>query len=230
MGGLGQGQSRTFVYSEAQMQALQVTLSAPRLGTYLSHAQGDMREAVRLYEANTILSEALYSVLQGFEVAARNSMHSAMKRGTGHDAWYNRVTLKDPEMESVESAERKIVRAGKTISPDRVVSELSFGFWVALCARHYASALWLPYLNKAFPHASLGHKAAHQRLNSIRLLRNRVAHHECILSRNLENEYRDILEATAWICTDTAMWVRETNRFEVAFMQHSKRPLQPLRA
>jgi hypothetical protein len=225
--GLGQGRGLSFKYTDLQLNALEATLSAPRLATYLARTQANRAEAVRLYEANTLLCEALYPVLQGVEIAARNCMHSVMKAGIGKDDWYRHVQLKVPERESVASAERKILRAGKAVTADRIVSELSFGFWVALCCRHYAAQLWVPHLNRAFAHARLGHKDAHERLNEIRSLRNRVAHHECILGRNLERDYREILEAIGWICPDTSLWIQETNRFEEAFEGHYRRRCAP---
>jgi hypothetical protein len=33
----------------------------------------------------------------------------------------------------------------------------------------------------------------------------------------LENDYVEIVETIGWICKDTALWVRETTRFEKAF-------------
>jgi len=170
-----------------------------------------------LYERNTELSEALYSVLQGLEIALRNSIHNVMSAQHGRADWYDHVVLQAVERGRIADARVMIQQSGRPVTPGRMVAELTFGFWVALTAKDYATLLWIPYLHRAFPQKRLGHGVVHHRLNNIRKLRNRVAHHECILDRNLENDYVEIVETIGWICKDTALWVRETTRFEKAF-------------
>ncbi len=43
--------------------------------------------AIRLYERNTELSEALYGVVQGFEVTLRNAVHNILGASLG-TTWY----------------------------------------------------------------------------------------------------------------------------------------------
>ena len=49
------------------------------------------------------------------------------------------------------------------------------------------------------------------RLERVRQLRNRIAHHEPILHYRLDSEYCRVLEATEWICPITAAWVGATS-------------------
>jgi hypothetical protein len=144
-------------------------------------------------------------------------MHDTLTVEIGTLEWYDKFGLGGSEFESIETARRKIVAKGKAVTPSRIVAELTFGFWVALTARRYDAHLWIPHLRKAFPRKNLGRRTAFDRLSAIRLLRNSVAHHECILHRNLAQDYRDIIEATTWICTDTATWIRRTTRFEASY-------------
>lgn len=68
-------------------------------------------------------------------------------------------------------------------TPDKVIAELTFGFWSTLFNTAYQAALWQP-LRKAFPHCP---KVARQRAttspvgNRLRDLRNRAFHYEPIL-------------------------------------------------
>ena len=144
-------------------------------------------------------------------------MHDTLTVEIGTLEWYDKFGLGGSEFESIETARRKIVAKGKAVTPSRIVAELTFGFWVALTARRYDAPLWIPHLRKAFPRKNLGRRAAFDRLSAIRLLRNSVAHHECILHRDLAQDYRNIIEATTWICTDTAAWIRRTTRFEASY-------------
>lgn len=206
-----------FTYTPAQIASVRSLISADRFCSYMTAAKGDELAAIRQYERNTALSEALYGVLQGFEVALRNSMHDTLTREIATVEWYDKFGLAESELESVESAKEKIAAKGKLITPSRIVAELTFGFWVSLTAKRYDAPLWIPHLRKAFPRRNLGRRAAFDRLSAIRLLRNSVAHHECILRRDLAQEYRDIIEATTWICSDTATWIRRTTRFEASY-------------
>jgi hypothetical protein len=131
----------------------------------------------------------------------------------------NTVNLCSAEVERIQKAKDSIGAKGKPITPSRVVAELMFGFWPALLARHYAQHLWIPWLHRAFPQKSLPHKVAHRRLDDVRFLRNRVAHHECIVNRDLEDDYLKLLEVAGWICPETRQWIRETTRFEQRFKE-----------
>jgi hypothetical protein len=210
---------RRFVYTPEQINCVELALSPERLGTYLARTQGDKREAVLLYEKNTALSEALYGVLQGVEVTVRNAMHNTMTICSGRQDWYDHAGLCPAELERVQEAKDKITQNGRPITPSRVVAGLMFGFWSALLAKHYSQTLWIPCLHRAFPRKALGHRIVHERLSMIRFIRNRVAHHECILSRDLEDDYLKTLETVSWICSETAQWIRETTRFEQRFKE-----------
>lgn len=218
-------QPPAFTYSEGQMKSLLRAISADRFSSYLAAEKGDTRSAIRNYELNTALSEALYGVLQGFEVLLRNSIHDTMRGAFGRDNWYRHVGLAERELESVEKAERKIHDKGKTVTPSRTVAELTLGFWTALVGRPYTDSLWVPHLRRAFPTKNLARKVVHARLDSIRTLRNQIAHHECIIFRKIEEDYSDILEASTWICADTALWIRHATRFEGAYRFFLKKDL-----
>jgi hypothetical protein len=67
--------------------------------------------------------------------------------------------------------------------------------------------LWRPILHHAFPQAKLPRKDVHHPLDQLRLLRNRIAHHEPILTRPLAEDYQSVLQILSWICPETATWV-----------------------
>ncbi|HEX9835947.1 MAG TPA: IS256 family transposase [Alphaproteobacteria bacterium] len=91
---------------------------------------------------------------------------------------------------------------------------LSFGFCVAMLGPRYDASLWRPALRHAFPHRpkSVERKPIQKTLNSIRRLRNRVAHDEPILDRNLIADHNDIIQLVSWICPETANWVLTHSR------------------
>ena len=112
----------------------------------------------------------------------------------------------------------ELTRDGHGHDPHRVVAALSFGFWVSLLGRggrgtDYERTLWRPALRDAFPHCSrLTRRQAHGPLNSLRSLRNRIAHHEPIFSRNLDEDHERILEISGWISPATRAWIEHHSR------------------
>ena len=115
--------------------------------------------------------------------------------------------------EALESPERR----GKPQSPGRVVAELSFGFWTGLVGKQYEQAFWVPLLHRAFPYAVFDAPGSKRpngyrrsdiaaRLDDVRRLRNRIAHHERILDIDSRDKYQKTVQAISWICPVTAMW------------------------
>jgi len=103
-------------------------------------------------------------------------------------------------------------------NPGKVVAELTFGFWVELLKSSNHIPLWMARnLRSAFPNApGLNGRMIHSRLKAIQLLRNRISHHEPVLtSSNCLYDgvaflsLSDVLECATWVCTDTARWLRE---------------------
>jgi len=204
-----------FSLSPQELDAIERLLSKERLLTYVAHAVGDRTRAFRLYTHNLKLSSSLFETIGGLEVALRNSMHLTLAQGFGSESWYDRVPFRwlHHESASIQRAKDQIQSRKKRILPGRIVAELTFGFWCALSGRAYSNTLWIPRLHKAFPNRRLGHGEAHRRLNEIRELRNRIAHHECILHLDLGNGYAQILETLNWICPITASWIESHSNF-----------------
>ena len=109
-----------------------------------------------------------------------------------------------------------------------MVSELSFGFWVAILAPRYETRLWRPALRKAFPNRPRGieRRDIHKSINALRRLRNRVAHHEPILHRDLGRDHDQIIQLLHWTCITTAAWIAGQSRFPKMLTELSKTPLQ----
>ena len=201
-----------FSYSPGIIQALETALSAERLTAYLRVTSGDRERALRLYLWNTEISAAFYGPLQGLEVALRNALHRELSRVFG-TSWYD-VPLKPlaPRAQDlIREAKAAIAHSRKPVIPPRVVAALSFGFWVSLLGPGpsglYEMRLWRPILHHAFPHAKLPRKDVHHPLDQLRLLRNRIAHHEPIFTRPLAEDYQSVLQILSWICPATAAWV-----------------------
>ena len=108
-----------------------------------------------------------------------------------------------------------LYRGAGVLTADRFVASMSLGFWVRLVGRggsvnggrkaDYDRTLWRPALHRAFP----GHprREVQQRLDRLRQLRNRIAHHEPIFDRDLKKDHDGLLEAVGWISSEVRAWI-----------------------
>ncbi len=85
-------------------------------------------------------------------------------------------------------------------------------------------SLWVNRnLNAAFPYARRHRSLIHERLKHIQLLRNRISHHEPVLTAGsaVYNggtvlSLPQILECVQWVCPEAAQWMRAKFRYDDA--------------
>jgi len=219
---MSDGSNSGFVYSAQLVKSIERTVSHERLKRYLAAANNDVPKALHLYDANVALSETIYGVLHGVEIAIRNAMHYELSTALATEHWFDKVQLAPYLGERV--VEAMLEAGGSKASAGKVIAELPFGFWTDLTARRNHWSLWVPYLHKAFPNAKVPRPAIHRRLEDIRRLRNRIAHHEPILTaqkivyvgHGRSIALAQIDECVGWVCPDTAAWLRAKSRFRMA--------------
>ena len=213
-----------FSYTDETLDELETALSRDRLSTYLGAAGGSREGAVRLYAWNTAVCAAFYGPLQGLEVALRNAMHRRLAERYG-PTWYDYpgAGLDRGAKGRIADARSELTRDGHGDGPPRIVAALSFGFWVSLLGpggrteaghrANYQMTLWRPALRGAFAHrATLTRKQAHRPLNALRILRNRLAHHEPIFARDLIADHARILDVAGWISPAARTWIEHHSR------------------
>lgn len=216
-----------FVYSEQAVDTISNLITPQRLTRYLIASKGNKFLAIQLYEYNTIIAESLHGLIQPLEIGLRNSIHNVLSSDLRKEEWFGSIGLQTTEVQSVEEAREALRKWKIPITPGRIVAELTFGFWVRLLSRKYEKSLWVPHLHKSFPEVKKPDRVIiFDRFDGIRNLRNRVAHHEPLLMRNLDNDYADIIEALEWICPATAAWIRSTNSLQRNIFRHKPKANQ----
>jgi len=116
----------------------------------------------------------------------------------------------------VAEALNDLTREGKEPTPGRVVAALTFSFWTAMLSPAYET-LWQQDLHRVARRADgagLRRKDLSSPLTPIRVLRNRVAHHEPILGWNLQKHHEAILRIIEWLSPAAAAWCRTLDRFD----------------
>ncbi len=209
--------SSNFIYTDAILTSLEAVLSVERLTNYLSIAHGDRKKAIQLYLWNAELNGALQIPIHIVEVAVRNTIHQELSKAFG-PTWYDNhaCPIKPSLRQVVQDVKDTLVAEGKPVIPPRIVAGLTMAFWVFLLSKRYETPLWRSHLYNAFPNSPkpFSRSQARRSLEHIRLLRNRVAHHEPILGKSPDQTHMLILNVVGWISIDTAAWLRHYSRFE----------------
>jgi len=196
---------------------IEQALSLERFSRYMAWAGGDRDRALELYTLNTKISESLYPPLQMLEVALRNRIHTVMSEFR-HENWFTDDGFLLVEHQKMQLAKviEELTRENKDPTPGAIVAGLTFSFWTSMLSPKYEN-LWQQDLNKIARKADgkgLSRKDLTRPLHPIRTLRNRIAHHEPVLSWNLPEHYEKILQVTGWLSPSAAEWCREHCRFK----------------
>jgi len=199
---------------------MEAALSLERFARYVSWAGGDRVRALELYTLNTQLSEALYTPLQVLELALRNRIHTIMAEAYS-ERWFETDGLLQAahQREQVAVALADLARDRKEPLPGRVVAALTFSFWTAMVSPVYEE-LWRSTLSTIAIRPDgrrLARKQLSRPLTPIRILRNRIAHHEPILHWDLRKHHDAMLELTGWLSPAAAAWCSGVDRFPTVF-------------
>ena len=200
-----------------QVAELEKLLSQSRLATYYQLFPNDKQIAIEYYQLNTQIAESLYPLLSNLEIVLRNTIHNSFSIHFKNSNWYTLVNY--PELQDqINIAKSKITASKNQITIDKLVSELTFGFWTSLFNKNYAKDYWKP-LMYAFP--LLDKQQKHRnviafKLNNIRKFRNRIFHYEPICNdlNILSINHTNILEVLQWINTDIVNWTKQIDRFD----------------
>ena len=191
-------------------------LSSPRLEKYLEFADGDPEQALRLYKQNLDISFAFQILLHFCEIAIQNAIAETFSKAHKDDWPWNR-----PFKESLKEAHRTTLNkvtdrvAGKATG--KVVVNLNFIFWEQMLAKRY-SKLWSHEIHNAFPNLPENRgsdelqQTLQKEIHKVRILRNKIAHHERIIENNQGfdpkvNLYR-IFRLVYWRSSAAEKWLK----------------------
>jgi hypothetical protein len=186
------------------------------MSTYLGATSSDLEHALELYAWNAQVSAALMLPAHFAEVAVRNVVDEALTDVYGAKwPW-------DPAFElSVPAPGRGYNPRGDLMSTRRehtttgkVIADLKFVFWEKMFTARHDVRVWNSRILTLIPNAPAGLTAKELRLRvmtdleAIRRLRNRLAHHEPIFSRDIGQDLGVMLDLVEMRCAHTVAWVR----------------------
>lgn len=190
-------------------EALDIHISAQRLGPYMEVAFNDPNLARALYVWNREISSAFFEDISVLEVALRNAIHRALSDRYGDD-WYATGPVLDSRAvkdlaeawERIPSNQRSNLTTNGKIH-GRVVANCMFGFWTNLLDaggptslpaprdRVHYDTLWdTKKLTRVFKGLKAVAKEAkenptrawvHHQVKEVKDIRNRISHHESLV-------------------------------------------------
>lgn len=190
------------------------TLSTARMSTYMEAAGDDTALALELYVWNARVSSALMIPAHFAEVATRNAADDALTDQYGPDwpwnASFERSLPHGPPRKYSPNTDLVSTRQSLD-STGKVIAELRFAFWENLFTSRHDKRLWKSRINALFPAATIDaaelRNRIRQDLEDIRRLRNRIAHHEPIFTRDLASSLNKMKELVRLRSDETAILV-----------------------
>ena len=188
---------------------------------YFALYPNNEEKAIKHYQANIKLAEAFYTSLSVLEVALRNALSRELETMTGREDWYA-IFPTTPGLNSlnryITQASKQIIGRHETVTPSKIVAELTLGFWVSLFNAEYELILWKP-LRRAFPYLPKNlrqRKYVSAPLNSFRAFRNRVFHNEsiCWSMKRISEIHDQLYTIMGWINKDLPDWALSIDRVE----------------
>lgn len=198
-----------------------------------NHGPDEDLAALELYAWNAAVSGAFMMPLHICEVSLRNAVSDALEAVYGPQwPWEAVFEYSLPSKQRAYSPKRDLISARDSLTTvGQVIPELKFAFWQHMFTGRHDTRLWNAHLLTVMPNLDATQPVSDLRLNihgsleTIRRLRNRIAHHEPIFSHDLVGAYKKILELVAFRCATTAKWLEENQKvMEIIALQPQPQP------
>jgi hypothetical protein len=164
--------------------------SKPRYNRYLSATGNNIERAQKLYHANIRLAQTFHPILSQFEVVLRNNLNLILSNYFADPNWIiNQKTgfMRDTTLRnskfflrtSVQNSEAKLARRSLPITSGKIISDQTFGFWLAFFLSHHYSLVGGQPIHIFANKPNTENRASiYSKLDDIKNFRNRVNHCE----------------------------------------------------
>lgn len=183
-----------------------------RFGPYLNACDGSATKAMELYDWNVRVSASLWELLTYLEVALRNLIDERLQRAASTaDHWTTQLEqlglAKDERLKvELRKARKRIQQNGKVLTGGQTVSELPFGFWVAILSRKSRN-LWPELASGFLGMPTRQPTELHRLVLVMHNLRNRIGHHHRVWNLDISDIHRDLLTLASFIDIEFGAWL-----------------------
>ena len=180
--------------------ALGESMPHARLQSLLGEEGFDSLKAGRLYIENLEISARLWIFFNIFEIFLRNSISNQLLLMFPEQPWWVEPEfLLSKDRRTINMVRRQIENRKGDVEFADVIGGISLGFWTELLSSHYHQRLWEKGLSRAFPMFRGKRRDLHTAVERLRKLRNRIAHHEPILNRDLDYDFNLLLSLIGYM-------------------------------
>lgn len=185
----------------------------------LQDGHASLMGAVARHGYNMLVAEAFYPVLHMIELVLRNRIHQAFTEHFSTTDWYDEKWLGAAHARMVDEAKTDIALRGCSLDAERIIAELSFGFWCGMFHGRYEQqgGPWPKLVRTVLPRVPKSwatREKVRLRLEATRLIRNRVFHHHPISQyQDLGARHRALMELLGWLSPEARAHVESLCRF-----------------
>jgi hypothetical protein len=212
-------------------KSVEQLLSRKRLDSYQGKNNNDLQTQLHRYNYNIELSQSFYAPLHLLEISLRNSLAIELQKYLNDPNWpvnyLSHPIFQTREKEKIQESLDELNKRNKPLEIGRIIAELNLGFWINLYDRPYLE-FQKHTIKDQFPFATNRQRnifSIKQKLNDIRVLRNRVFHYEPIWHwSNLEEHFNEIKELLSWMNLDILLksFVESENNFNLQLSRQEK--------
>lgn len=171
------------------------------------------------YKSNLLLSKHMYIPLAILEVSIRNAVDVHFSNFYGNGWLINGASfLQRDAIRKVAEAKARIQEREEVLTKEKLVAELSFGFWTSLFQQPYDKNLRFSDLKQIFSHLpkkeekNIDRKYISSKLNLIRAFRNRIFHYEKVIEKEKYSSIEaDVFEILKFLHTELCAYAKDIN-------------------
>ena len=170
----------------------------------LPYTGKNKEDTINNYLNNIEVCRSFYPLLHFFEVSLRNAIDKALTDYVNGKEWFDILPMDSKSIQKINDAKKTIKLHNHVVTHDRIVAELSLGFWTSFVSKKFSQYPYQGYMLKnAFPNCPKYMRTAkimQKRFEDFRILRNRISHCERINHfQNLNTLHIELLESINWI-------------------------------
>lgn len=188
------------------------------ISNFISEKRLSSYKNLHEYKNNLIFSKDSYIPLSILEIALRNAINYHLTIKIGKDWLEDERFMTKDSLVKVNQTKNLLYRRGEEISKEKLLAELSLGFWVNLFKKPYEKKLRINDIKKIFPNLPsqsvkfINRNVIYQELNHIRNFRNRVFHYEKVINKdNYNNIFTEIYEVLNYFDGEIANFAKVSN-------------------
>lgn len=212
---------------------LEYFLSEARFKRFQVAYSGSASKAQKLYGINLKVSQAVYPILNLFEIFLRNAVDRQIVNYFDDADWIinqQNGFMNHPDLArsgyfikgNVQRAANVILKKSSTVTAGKIIAEQSFGFWSSLFEPHHfrliGGAPLQCFVNKP---ANMNRRSIALKLDAVRNFRNRVYHNEPICFNGTAIDFsatytirQHILDMLNWIDPELNIFIIQFDQVE----------------